>query len=319
MLSRMPVEYNNLEKSFKLYRKGKHEGTWDPDDYGLDQDIEDWESFSETERQQFLAMASGFYDGEEHVTRTLAPYMIALDQLDSDQMPFDPVQEEIYLSQQLYEEAKHTDFFSRYYETVFDTQDTQKYRVEIDAYTTDDLFGTSDGLLGAVQSGDQHELITELAEAYLNYMAITEAQLARVGYVRLDQMFQSKAEELGRGQILPGFQAAVGKIRQDETRHIANGRWMLQRFAEYDPAIVTEVYEPRLIEYIENRILTEEVLEFGSFAAWDPNLLEAKKKQYLQDTIDHIGAEKFDQLSDVRAAIETMEAESENSAIAGED
>jgi len=70
----------------------------------------------------------GVYDGEEDVTRTLAPYMMALDALPNDEMPFDTVQEELFLAQQVYEEAKHTDLFSRYFEEVFGTQETAPYR-----------------------------------------------------------------------------------------------------------------------------------------------------------------------------------------------
>lgn len=71
----MPVDYSQREKSFELYRKGKREGTWDPDDFEFEQDKEDWAAFSDTEQALFLTIASGFYEGEEDVTRTLSPYM----------------------------------------------------------------------------------------------------------------------------------------------------------------------------------------------------------------------------------------------------
>ena len=55
-------------------------------------------------------------------------------------------------------------------------------------------------------------------------MGIVEAQLARSGYMSFDQMASIKAADMDRETVLPGFQAAVGKIRQDESRHIENGR-----------------------------------------------------------------------------------------------
>jgi len=32
----MAIDYSEREKSYELYRKGKREGTWDPDDYDLE-------------------------------------------------------------------------------------------------------------------------------------------------------------------------------------------------------------------------------------------------------------------------------------------
>jgi ribonucleoside-diphosphate reductase beta chain len=316
----MPIDYANRERSFELYRKGKVEGTWDPDDYDLQQDVEDWAELSETERQVFLATASGFYEGEEDVTRTLAPYMVALDALDGETVPFDPVQEEIFLSQQVYEEAKHTDFFSRYYEEVVGTQNTEQFLLrEGDQYETDDLYEQGADLLAAVRRGGQRELRHTLGLAYLNYMGILEGQRARGGYMAFDQMCQSKAGDLGRDEFLSGFQAALGKIRQDETRHIENGRWVLKQLAAADPDIVTEVYEPRLVQYIEANILSGPTFEEMPFSAYDEEAIGKKAVQHLQDTIDYIGAEKFDRLSDARAAIESMRAEAEEAAPAGDD
>lgn len=316
----MPVDYANRERSFELYRKGKVEGTWDPDDYDLTQDVEDWEAFSETERRVFLATASGFYEGEEDVTRTLAPYMVALDALDDGTVSFDAVQEEIYLSQQVYEEAKHTDFFSRYYEEVIGTQDTDQFLMrEGDQYETDDLYEQGEELLAAVQLGDQRKLVHTLGMAYMNYMGILEGQRARAGYMVFDQMCESKAEDLGREEVLSGFQAGLGKVRQDETRHIENGRWVLQQLAEADPDVVTEVYEPRLIQYIRANILSGPTFEEMPFSAYDEEAIGRKTIQHLQDTIDYIGAEKFDRLADARAAIESLRAEGGAAAAAGDD
>jgi len=316
----MPIDYSQRERSFELYRKGKVEGTWDPDDYDLKQDISDWETFSEEERRVFLATASGFYEGEEDVTRTLAPYMTALDALDDDLVPFDTVQEEVYLSQQVYEEAKHTDFFSRYYEEVIGTQDTGQFLMqEGDQYETEDLYDQADELLAAVREGDQQDLLETLGMAYLNYMGILEGQRARAGYMVFDQMCESKAAETDQDEVLLGFQEALGKVRQDETRHIENGRWVLQQLAEADPDIVTEVYEPRIVQYVEANILAEDAFEEMPFSHYDRETIGKKTVRHLQDTVDYIGAEKFDRLADVSTAIETLRAEGDAAAAVGDD
>ncbi|WP_254525114.1 ribonucleotide-diphosphate reductase subunit beta [Natrinema caseinilyticum] len=307
----MPIEYSQREKSYELYRKGKREGTWDPDDYDLEGDRADWQQFSDEEQHRFLATCSGFYDGEEDVTRTLAPYMMALDALPNEEMPFDTVQEEMYLAQQVYEEAKHTDLFSRYFEEVFDTQETAPYReggYQEQGYSTDNLYDTADDLMAAIDSGDRTELVYALGEAYLNYMGIVEAQLARGGYLSFDQMIELKAEQMGRDVVLESFQESIGKVRQDETRHIENGRWILQQLTEAEPDIVADVYEPRIEEYVENRLLSGPLYEDQPFEGYDQHKIGKQVVQYLQDTIDYIGADQFDRYDDVRAAMKKQQA-----------
>ncbi|OAQ52311.1 ribonucleotide-diphosphate reductase subunit beta [Natrinema mahii] len=307
----MTIDYSDREKSYELYRKGKREGTWDPDEYDFERDREDWESFTEAEQHRFLATCSGFYDGEEDVTRTLAPYMMALDALPNEELPFDTVQEEMYLAQQVYEEAKHTDLFSRYFEEVFGTQETAPYReggYQEQGYSTDDLYDTADSLLAAINGGDRTELVYTLGEAYLNYMGVVEAQLARGGYLSFDQMIELKAEEMGRDIVLESFQEAIGKVRQDETRHIENGRWVLRQLAEAEPNIVTDVYEPRIEEYVENRLLADPIYDEQPFDGYDQEKIGKQLIQYLQDTVDYIGADRFDRYGDVRATLEERQA-----------
>jgi len=316
----MPIDYAERERSYELFRKGKRAGTWDPDDFDLDRDREDWAQFTEAERSAFLLTCAGFYDGEEDVTRTLAPYMLALDRLDPETVRFDPVQQEMYLSQQVYEEAKHTDFFSRYFEAVFGTQDTEPLReggYQEAGYSTEDLYDTADVLVEAATAGDQQRIRHGLAEAYMNYMGIVEAQLARAGYIGFDMMAASKADELGRETVLPGFQAAVAKVRQDESRHIENGRWVMGKLAESDPEIVPEVLEPRLKLYIRDRVLSPREVE-NPFERYDQEYIGDRSLQYLQDTVDAIGADRFEDLTDVRAYVRRAREEGAAAAADGD-
>jgi len=324
----MPIDYSQRERSFELYRKGKQEGTWNPDDFDYERDREDWAQFSEGEQGIFLAIASAFYEGEEDVTRTLAPYMTAMDALDGDEVPFDPVQEEVYLSQQVYEEAKHTDFFSRYFEEVFGTHETESHRQDVeseDGYSVKDLYDIGDDLLDAARSGDQRELVHQLGRAYMEYMGIVEALGARRGYHAFDQMSEIKADDLGREEVLPGFHEAVARVRQDETRHIENGRWVLQQLAEADPSVVTEVYEPRIETYIGNELLDPDELSSGettlaeAYPDFDAQHIRSRAIRYIQDTIDYVGREKFDQFRDVHAAIEQRRASGDDVAAVGDD
>jgi ribonucleoside-diphosphate reductase beta chain len=316
----MAIDFDSPEKSYELFKKGKREGTWDPDDIDLSQDQADWETLNEDEQEMFLGISSGFYEGEEDVTRTLAPYMYALEGFDDD-APFDAVQEEMYLSQQVYEEAKHTDFFSRYFEEVFGTQDTEPLReggYQEAGYSTEDLYDTADALVEAATAGDQRCIRHELAEAYMNYMGIVEAQLARAGYIGFDMMAASKADELGRETVLPGFQRAVAKVRQDESRHIENGRWVMGKLAESDHEVAPEVLEPRLKVYIRDRVLSPREVE-NPFERYDQEYIGDRSLQYLQDTVDAIGTDRFGDLTDVRAYVRRAREEGADAAAADDD
>lgn len=99
---------------------------------------------------------------------------------------------------------------------------------------------------------------------------------------------------MGRDTVLESFQAAIGKVRQDETRHIENGRWIMKQLAEAEPDVERDVYEPRIEAYVENRILSEPPQEIP-FEGYDREKIWHQTVQYLQDTIDHIGADRFEE------------------------
>jgi len=302
----MAIDYDNREKSYELFIDAKRQGTWDPDDFSYEQDKEDWKEFSDVEQEYFKAFAAGFYDGEENVTRTLTPYLTAVEKLEDP--GFDPVQAEMYLTTQLFEEAKHTDFFSRYFEEVYGTQDTEALTggddedEEDDGYHTDDLFDLHDELLETALYGSQKEIVHHLAEAVTLYMGLIENQHARVGYVQYEQMFEAKERELGRDTVLPGFQRGLTKIREDEGRHIRNGQWLMAKLAEMDERVVTEVYEPLFENYLEKRLPPE--VDPDPFGVDEEPLLRCAK-QSLETTIEWVGPEKFDSLTDVGTAFES--------------
>ena len=187
-------------------------------------------------------------------------------------------------------------------------QDTAPYReggYQEHGYSTDDLYDTADDLLEAAASGDQRTMRHALGGAYFEYMGIVEAQLARSGYMSFDQMASIKAADMDRETVLPGFQAAVGKIRQDESRHIENGRWVLRELAATDPEIVPEVYEPRIRAYVEDRIVNAPAQEMP-FEGYDGARIGRTVRRHLQDTIDYIGAERFSEFEDVDRALDGL-------------
>src|SRR5512141_2169792 len=90
--------------AMRLYEKAKRLGIWNPSDIDLSRDKADWSTLNEQERDLILRLLSMFVAGEEAVTLDLLPLIGVIAEEGR-------VEEEIYLSTFLFEEAKHTDFF----------------------------------------------------------------------------------------------------------------------------------------------------------------------------------------------------------------
>ncbi|MDY6779247.1 MAG: ribonucleotide-diphosphate reductase subunit beta [Halobacteria archaeon] len=303
----MALEYSQQESPYEWYRAAKKHGVWDPEEIDLEQDKRDWEEkFDDDEREQFMKLCSLFYEGEESVTKTLAPYPEAVGTLDDT--GFDTLQEEMYLTTHLWEESKHTDFFSRYFEEVFGTQDTETggldtefWNPELEEYLIDDLEKVSRELREAVveveriergeKDGDVDEarrnLRFKLGDAVMHYMGVVESQLAETGYTALGQMLEGK-------EALPGFQEAMRLTQKDEARHINNGRWLMKKLAENEPEIVREEYEPHVRRF-EDEIAPPSVQNI-----YMPNPLGIDIQDVVDDSLKYnnsfyetIGEEKF--------------------------
>src|SRR5215813_4829844 len=95
----------------RLFQKAKKLGTWDPQAIDFTRDRADWESFDATERDFLLRTLSLFQAGEEGVTSDLLPLIMAIAEEGR-------LEEEIFLTSFLWEEAKHVEFFRRWLDDV---------------------------------------------------------------------------------------------------------------------------------------------------------------------------------------------------------
>ena len=89
---------------YKLYQKAKRAGTWNPADIDFTQDAKDWQMATDSQRQSILRLLSQFQAGEEAVTLDLLPLIMAIAKEGR-------IEEEMFLTTFLFEEAKHTEFF----------------------------------------------------------------------------------------------------------------------------------------------------------------------------------------------------------------
>ncbi|MCU0647344.1 MAG: ribonucleotide-diphosphate reductase subunit beta [Gemmatimonadaceae bacterium] len=211
----MPLLATEAESSyFQLFVKAKRLH-WDPATIDLTRDRDDWamirrDHAAEQFEEQILRLCSLFYQGEESVTKTLAPLLSAVPRAGLG------LDKELHLAAQLYEEAKHFDFFQRYFTDVLE-QDGAASQAWMQpapqAVLVDDLDAVTDRLR---REDDPEALRAGFVEAVTHYMGVVEAMLARTGYVGVSDALSARG-------WLPGLQEGFRLIRRDEGRHVAFG------------------------------------------------------------------------------------------------
>ncbi|HEY3541674.1 MAG TPA: R2-like ligand-binding oxidase [Gaiellaceae bacterium] len=212
----------------RLYHKAKRLGAWDPAAVDFTRDRRDWESLDELQQQTILSLTSLFAAGEEAVTLDLLPLVLAIARDGR-------VEEEMYLTTFLYEEAKHTELFARFLvEVAGSPPDLERFHVaSYKKIFYEELPATMERLL----TDPSREA---LARASVTYNMIVEGVLAETGY-------HSYHESLAANGLMPGLCAALVDIKRDESRHIAYGVYLLSGLVAEDAAIWA-VIESRMAE-----------------------------------------------------------------------
>lgn len=95
----------------RLFEKAKKLGTWNPSEIDFSQDKADWQRLQPEEQDLLLRLTAMFQAGEEAVTLDLLPLIMAIAKEGR-------LEEEMFLTSFLYEEAKHVDFFNRFLSEV---------------------------------------------------------------------------------------------------------------------------------------------------------------------------------------------------------
>jgi ribonucleoside-diphosphate reductase beta chain len=211
----------------RLWHKAKKLGVWDPRDIDLTRDREDWTRLDERERDVLLRLTSLFQAGEESVTLELLPLILVIAQEGR-------LEEEMFLTSFLWEEAKHVEAFRRFFDEVaLETSDLSRFHTP--AYRT--LF--VEELPRAMNRLRTDASPVAQAEASVTYNMIVEGVLAETGYRAYDSLLQ-------RNGIMPGMQRVVTHLRRDESRHIAYGIHLLARLVAEHGDPVWSAIERRL-------------------------------------------------------------------------
>jgi ribonucleoside-diphosphate reductase beta chain len=261
----------------RLYEKAKRLGVWNPSDIDFSQDIRDWQSFDERERDVLLRLTSMFQAGEEAVTLDLLPLIQVIAQEGR-------IEEEMYLTTFLFEEAKHTDFFRRFLDEVaFCSADLSHYSSE--NYRSVVYDALPQALLRLRHDPSPEAQI----EASVTYNLIVEGVLAETGY-------HAYFTVLERNNLMPGVRKGISLLKLDESRHIAYGIFLLSRLIAEHPDL-WEVLETRM-----NLLLPAAVGVVGDiFSAYQPMPFGLVEDDFVNYAMDQF-SKRFDRLEKARGA-----------------
>jgi ribonucleoside-diphosphate reductase beta chain len=206
------------EQLYQLWERQQ----WSVHAIDFTRDREDWwERIPEEERFQRMYGLSSFFVGEQKVADELGPMMRAAP---TEQM-------RIFMCTQIADEARHVEFFNRFYSEVgvLDSDDLHARIQETVQHVNPEFHVLFDEMLGGrvdrlAQKPEDLELLVETITLY--HMVI-EGMLALTG----QHFILQYNEENG---TLPGFCEGFNNVARDEHRHVAFGARFLREMATAD-------------------------------------------------------------------------------------
>jgi ribonucleoside-diphosphate reductase beta chain len=189
---------------------------WASQDIDFSADREHWANITDEEREWAIWILSSFFVGEERVTTQFSGLVLA----------YEDEQEEAFLTTQQVDEARHMQFFDRFYREVIQLEQPDiearlaRVRDEVnDAFV--ELFDTSLVVAASRLIANPADLEAKV-DFVTTYHMVIEGTLALTGQNFITEYWDKK-------QLLPGFVDGFKKVARDEHRHVAYGTWLLSQ------------------------------------------------------------------------------------------
>ena len=225
----------NMPSYMDLYRRWEAQ-QWAVGDLDFTLDRQDWLDATDLEKKATLWSHRLFFNGEERVTATLAPFVWAA-----------PTPEiEVFLSTQMVDEARHTVFFERWWRDVAgtDARDMTALLKEIrpeanEGYNIlfyERLPWTAQRLASNPRDFDA------FVEGVTLYHIVIEATIALTG-----QRFELESMR-EQGLTARGFYRGFTAVARDESRHVSFGIKLLQEAVREDAARYAPLIQKTLVE-----------------------------------------------------------------------
>lgn len=202
----------------RLYRQAKRAPPWDPGQIDFAVDARGWTGLKEPERDLLLRLTALFQAGEEGMTLDIAPLLVAMAR---DRR----VEDQLFLSTMLADEAKHTEFFRRVLDNVCGvTGDLHRYHSpSFRALFYDELPRLMGQLIDDPSPGAQ-------AQALVAYTMIGEGVLSETGHFLYQVALRPRA-------LFSGLLTGLRSVGRDEARHITFGVYLLSRLVAHDAGL----------------------------------------------------------------------------------
>ncbi len=208
------------QRLYELW-EGQH---WQSQRLDLSRDRDDWESLPQPTKEEALWALSPFFIGEERVATQFAGLLLA----------YEDEQEEAFLATQQVDEARHMQFFDRFFREVVGVEELDLAgRLRRAREPLTEAFGRlfDEALVeaGSRLIEDPTDVVAKV-EFVTTYHMVIEGALALTGQHYITDYFEKEG-------LLPGFVEGFQNIARDEHRHVAYGTWFLQRTAGADEAL----------------------------------------------------------------------------------
>jgi len=234
----------------RLYERAKKLGIWNPSEIDLAKDQADWIELTVNEKDLIWRLLGMFVSGEEAVTLDLLPLISVI-------AAEGRLEEEMFLTTFLFEEAKHTDFFGRFLDEVAEGSiDLTQY------HSANYRFIFYEALPAALLALKEDASPAAQIRASVTYNMVVEGVLAETGY----HAFFSALERSNR---MPGLRKGIALLKQDESRHIAYGIYLLSRLVSAHPELWDELQDqmnsllPAAIGVIGEAFAAYDIVPFG--------------------------------------------------------
>lgn len=204
------IDANAEELGHKLYRMAVRFGIWDPQEIDLSEDKVHFHQLDENKRAYLIHFCTGFINAEENVALKFCPWV----------MIAPTVSQQAYLSTQLVDEFKHTEFFERFFSEVLECgRETRVLNV-----VHESLEQRAKQLIEALDKGEDERNMA-MIEGIVHYQGMIEGVQAMVGYEVFETVF-------GQYGLFPGLLEGFKQIKRDEGRHVGYGLRMMKNFAK---------------------------------------------------------------------------------------
>jgi ribonucleoside-diphosphate reductase beta chain len=215
----------------RLWQKAKRLGVWNPAEIDFSQDREEWRTLSAPQRETLIRQSGAFVAGEESVTLDLLPLIMVVAREGR-------IEEELFLTAFLWEEAKHVEGFRRFLDEVAEDH-SDLARFQGPAYRTifyEELPAAMNRLLTDPSPVAQ-------VRASVTYNMIVEGVLAETGYYTYGRMLSER-------RLLPGLQQLISLVKRDESRHIAFAVYFLSRLIAEHGDVAWNAFVERMGELL---------------------------------------------------------------------